>query len=85
VEREYALCSWRSGVIPHIEQAVLAQKGHRMKTEELKALKNELQQLNVELKKFKEERLTTRIEELEQIIHAPARRLHLPRAHTRRH
>ena len=61
------------------------QKGHRMRTEELKALKNELQQLNVELKKFKEERLTARIKELEQIIRAPARRSHLRRAYTRRH
>jgi uncharacterized protein with von Willebrand factor type A (vWA) domain len=32
------------------EQAVLVQKGHRMTTEELRALKNKLQQLDVELK-----------------------------------
>ncbi|MFH1716821.1 MAG: hypothetical protein ABIF19_05680 [Planctomycetota bacterium] len=48
-----------------------------MKMDEFHALKNELEQLNVELKRFKEELLTTRIEELEQIVHAPARRSHL--------
>jgi len=48
-----------------------------MKMDEFYALKNELEQLNVELKRFKEELLTTRIEELEQIVHAPARRSHL--------
>ena len=38
--------------------------------EELQALKNELEQLNVELKGFKEELLTARVEELGQIVHA---------------
>jgi len=35
------------------------------------AVKNELEQLDVELKRFKEELRTTRIEELRQILHAP--------------
>ncbi len=48
-----------------------------MTMEEFQAAKNELEQLNVELKRFKEELLTARIKELEQIVHAPARRLHL--------
>jgi peptidoglycan hydrolase CwlO-like protein len=47
-----------------------------MTMEEFQTLKNELQQLNVEMKRFKEELLTTRIEELKQIVHAPARRLY---------
>jgi hypothetical protein len=42
-----------------------------MTMEELQALKNELEQLNVELKGFKEELLTERVEELEQIAHSP--------------
>ena len=45
--------------------------------DEVQALKNELEQLSVEVKRFKEELLTARIEELEQIVHAPARRSHL--------
>ena len=69
--------SWRGGVLPHLEQAVLVRKGCRMKMEEVQALGNELRQLNVELKRFKEELLTKRIEEFEQIVHAPARRSHL--------
>ncbi len=48
-----------------------------MTMEEFQAAKNELEQLGAELKRFKEELLTTRIEELEQIVHAPASRLHL--------
>jgi hypothetical protein len=51
-----------------------------MKTEEFKALKNELQQLNVELNRFKKELLTARVEELEQAIHAPAKKARLGRA-----
>ncbi len=42
-----------------------------MDMEEFQALKNELQQLTVELKRFKEELLTTRVEELGQVVHAP--------------
>jgi hypothetical protein len=41
-----------------------------MKMEEFQAVKIELQQLSAELKGFKEELLTARIEELEQIAHA---------------
>ena len=48
-----------------------------MTAEELHAVKSELQQLGVELKEFKEELLTARAEELEQIVHAPARRARL--------
>jgi len=47
-----------------------------MNMQDFQALKNELEQLNVELKRFKEELLTTRIEEMEQFVHAPARRSH---------
>ena len=65
------------GVLPHLEQAVLVPKGHRMTMEEFQALKNELEQLNVELKRFKEELLTARIEELRRIVRAPARMLYL--------
>ena len=48
-----------------------------MTMDEVQAVKNELQQVRVEVKRFKEELLTTRIEEFEQIVHAPARRSHL--------
>ena len=48
-----------------------------MTMDELQAVKNELQQLSLEVKRFKEELLTTKIEELEQIVHASARRLPL--------
>ena len=48
-----------------------------MTRDEFQALKNELEQLDVELKRFKEELRTTRIEELKQVVHAPARRSHL--------
>jgi hypothetical protein len=47
-----------------------------MAMDEFQAVKNELEQLNVELKRFKEELRTTRIEELKQVVHAPARRSH---------
>ncbi len=48
-----------------------------MTMEEFQAAKNELEQLNVELKRFKEELLTARTEELRRIARAPARRLYL--------
>jgi hypothetical protein len=48
-----------------------------MTMNEVQAVKNELEQLNVELKRFKEELLTARIEELKRIVHAPAKRLYL--------
>ena len=48
-----------------------------MTVEELHALKSELQQLNVEVKSFKKELLTTRKAELEQTSHAPTRKAHL--------
>ncbi len=41
-----------------------------MTMDEVQAVKNELQQLSVELTRFKEELLTTRVKELEQIAHA---------------
>ena len=47
-----------------------------MKMEGFQAVKDELQQLDAELKKFKEEFLAARIRELEQIIHAFPRRAH---------
>ena len=68
--------SWRGLAIPHLEVAVLFLKGHRMNMQDFQALKNELEQLNVELKRFKEELLTTRIKEMEQFVHSPARRSH---------
>jgi hypothetical protein len=52
----------------------LQRKGDKMKAEELLALRNELQDLNVEINRFKEELLATRVEELERIIRASARR-----------
>ena len=48
-----------------------------MTVEELHALKSELQQLDVELKRFREEHLIGRTEELEQTIRAPARKAQL--------
>ena len=48
-----------------------------MTMDEVQAVKNELERLNVELKRFKEELLTTRVKELEQVVRAPARRLYL--------
>ena len=44
---------------------------------EVQVLKRELLELDAELKRFKQELLTTTFEELEQIVHAPASRLHL--------
>jgi len=49
-----------------LEQAVPLQKGQPMTVEELHALKSELQQLDVELKRFRKEHLIARTEELEQ-------------------
>ena len=46
------------------------QGGHGMTMDEVKAVKHELQQLSAELKIFKEELLTTRVKELEQIARA---------------
>ena len=48
-----------------------------MAVEDLHALKSELQQLNAELNRFKEELLTARIEELEQVFHAPVGKANL--------
>jgi hypothetical protein len=48
-----------------------------MTMDEVQAVKNELRQLNVELKRFKEELLAARVKELEQVAHVPARRLYL--------
>jgi hypothetical protein len=44
---------------------------------DVQVLKKELLELDVELKRFKEELLTTRFEQLEQIVHAPVGRAHL--------
>ncbi len=44
---------------------------------DVQVLKKELLELDVELKRFKQELLATRANELEQIVHAPARRLYL--------
>jgi len=60
----------------HLQQAVFVQKGRRMKADQSHALKNELEQLDLELKRFKEHLLTTRIEELKQVAHAPSKRSH---------
>ena len=46
---------------------------------DVQVLKKELLELDVELKRFKQEFLATRVNELEQIVHAPARRLCLKR------
>jgi len=46
---------------------------------DVQVLKKELLELDVELKRFKQELLTTRLNELEQIVHAPARTLCLKR------
>jgi len=59
---------------PTFEEGSLVRNGHRMTGEELRALKDKLQQLNVDLERFKEELLTSRVEELQRIIHAPVRR-----------
>ena len=48
-----------------------------MTVEELHALKSELQQLNVEVKSFKKELLTTRTAELEQTFRTPPSKAHL--------
>ena len=56
--------------LPIWKREFLCVGGRRMKTEELQAVKNELQQLSVEVKRFKEELLTARVEELEQIVHS---------------
>lgn len=53
---------------PTLKKAVLAQKGHTMTKEELRALSRELRQLNAELKKFKGELLAARTREMEQIF-----------------
>ncbi len=63
--------------LPPLEQAVPLQKGQPMTVEELHALKSELQQLNVEVKSFKKELLTTRTAELEQTSRAPASKAYL--------
>lgn len=44
---------------------------------DVQVLKRELLELDVELKRFKEELLTTRAEELERIFRAPAGKPHL--------
>lgn len=44
---------------------------------EVQVLKKELRELDAELKRFKQELLTAGIDEFEQIVHAPARRLYL--------
>jgi hypothetical protein len=48
-----------------------------MTMEEVQALRSELQQLSAEAKRFKEELLAARVEELERIAHAPVRTVHL--------
>jgi len=47
-----------------------------MKADQSHALKNELEQLDLELKRFKEHLLTTRIAELKQTVPAKSRRSH---------
>ena len=47
-----------------------------MKKHEVQAVKRQLQQLGVELRNFKKELLTARVEEIEQTIHKPAVRSH---------
>lgn len=51
-------------------------RGQRMKKHEVQAVKRQLQQLGVELRNFKKELLTARVEEIEQTIHKPAVRSH---------
>jgi hypothetical protein len=45
-----------------------------MTVEELRFLRDKLEQLNLELNQFKEELLTLRTAELEQSMHTPTRR-----------
>jgi len=47
-----------------------------MKKQEVQAVKLQLQQLNVELRRFKRELLTARVEEIEQALPRPAVRSH---------
>ena len=51
-------------------------RGQRMKKHEVQAVKGQLQQLVVEVRNFKKELLTARVEEIEQTIHKPAVRSH---------
>jgi hypothetical protein len=55
----------------------LYRKDAKMTMKQLHALKSQLQQLNVELKDFKEEFFTARTKELEQMIYMRANRSHL--------
>jgi hypothetical protein len=50
---------------------------------DVQVLKKELLELDVELKRFKQELLTTRVNEFERIAHAPARRLYRKMPETR--
>ena len=43
---------------------------------DIQVLKEELLELDVELKRFKQELLTTRVSELERIVHAPKGKLY---------
>lgn len=65
--------SW-CGMLPRLRPAVLALKGHGMKRQEIRTVKNRLKQLNVELTEFKEELLNARLKELEQSIQARRQR-----------
>ncbi len=47
-----------------------------MEKDELYSVRNELEQLDVELKKFKKELLAARIMEKKQLVRAPACRSH---------
>ncbi len=47
-----------------------------MKVKETKAVKKQLQQLDVELRRFKAELLSARVAEIEQVIRMPAGRVH---------
>ncbi len=47
-----------------------------MKLKEARAVKEQLQQLDVELRRFKAELLTARVAEIEQVIRRPAGRVH---------
>jgi len=50
-----------------------------MKKQEVQAVKRQLQQLNVELRRFKKDLLTARVEELERTGRRPAFRSHAGR------
>jgi len=70
--RQASVC----GILPHLKMAVRTQKGHKMTTAELRALKKDLKRLNAELKGLKGELFAERTRELEQIIRDQARKPH---------